>query len=31
VNDIMTWNKGVRPKHLAAGTVITVYTHRADD
>lgn len=31
VSDIMAWNKGVHPRHLAAGSVLTVYTHRGDD
>jgi membrane-bound lytic murein transglycosylase D len=31
VSDILAWNKGVRPKRLAAGSVLTVYTHRGDD
>ena len=31
VHDILSWNKGVHPRQLAAGSVLTVYTQRSDD
>jgi LysM repeat protein len=30
VRDLLSWNKGVRPKQLAAGDVLTVYARRAE-
>ncbi len=31
VRAILTWNKGLRPRQLAAGDLLTVYTHRNND
>src|SRR5262245_58905871 len=31
VRDILSWNKGLRPKQLAAGDLLTVYAHRSND
>jgi membrane-bound lytic murein transglycosylase D len=31
VRDIMAWNKGLRPKQLAAGALVTVYTRHGND
>jgi hypothetical protein len=28
VRNIRSWNKGVRPRGLEAGDLLTVYTHR---
>jgi membrane-bound lytic murein transglycosylase D len=31
VRDLLSWNKGLRPTRMAAGDLLTVYTHRSYD